>query len=28
MSSFIVSAYNGFTVHPVEETQVAPRGGP
>ena len=28
MSGLIVSAYNGFTVHPVEETKVAPQGGP
>lgn len=27
MSDLIVSAYNGFTVHPVEENKVAPQGG-
>lgn len=28
MSGLIVSAHNGFTVRPVEETEVAPQGRP
>lgn len=27
MSGLTVPAYNGFTVHAVEETKVAPQGG-